>query len=161
MCGNIPQVGDQFCVKCGHKFVHKTAHTERKTRPIEKLITCSACHKQTPLPRAQADWGTALACVHCCTPFIHPSDPENPLPTSPERLRMLYGLVGRGLEHPRCPFCHKINYGIVFPAKGMSLAWYAVAHLYDPENFAFRMTCMHCCKVFFVEWEQDPFGWEG
>lgn len=160
-CGNLPRAGDQFCVKCGQRLAQSAAQSaaqpERRPHPDVKLTTCTACHKQTPFPEPEAVWGTALACIHCHTPFIQPSDPENPLPTSPERLNLFFGLVGRGLEHPRCPFCRKINYGIVFPAKGMALAWYALPDIDDPQKFAFRMECVHCAKEFYVEWEENPF----
>jgi hypothetical protein len=121
-----------------------------------ELTICMACHKQTPLPEQDAPWGTALICVHCHTPLIR-HDLDDPLPTSPKRLEMFYGLRERGLEHPRCPSCRKINYAVVFPAKGMNLAWYAVEEPKNPSGFRFKVTCVHCSKDFYIEWDENPF----
>ncbi|MFZ3150799.1 MAG: hypothetical protein WA116_03855 [Anaerolineaceae bacterium] len=121
-----------------------------------KLTTCMTCHKQTPFPESDVPWGTALICIHCHTPLIRP-DLDNPLPTSPERLNMFYGLLDRGLEHPRCPFCGKINYAIVFPAKGMKLAWYVVPESENPSGFRFKVVCVNCKKDFYIEWDESPF----
>lgn len=123
-----------------------------------ELITCMACHKRTPLPERDAPWGTALICVNCHMPLIRPSDIDDPLFTSPERLEKFYGLLGRGLEHPRCPFCIKINYAIVFPARGLSLGWYAVREPQNPIGFSFKVLCIHCNTNFYVEWDKNPLG---
>jgi hypothetical protein len=125
--------------------------------PETVLTTCMECHQRTPLPTKDAPWGTALICENCHSPLIRPSDPDNPLPTSPQRLIMFYGLINRGLEHPRCPFCGKINYAIVFPARGMSLSWYAVAKPENPSGFRFKVVCIHCNKDFYIEWDENPF----
>lgn len=121
-----------------------------------KFTTCMACHKQTPLPEREAPWGTALICVNCQAPLIQ-HDLHNPLPTSPERLKLFYGLLERGLEHPRCPYCKKINYAIIFPAKGMTLAWYVVTKPENPSGFWFKVVCVHCNKDFYAEWDENPF----
>jgi hypothetical protein len=126
-------------------------------KPETKLTTCTVCHKQTPFPEQEAPWGTALICVNCHAPLIRPSDPDNPLSTSPERLKMFYGLLERGLEHPQCPFCRKINYAIVFPAKGMTLGWYAITEPENPSGFRFKVVCVNCNKDFYVEWDEPPF----
>jgi hypothetical protein len=118
---------------------------------------CMVCHKQTPLPLQDAPWGTAVICINCHSPLIRPSDPENPLSTSPQRLMIFYGLINRGLEHPRCPFCQKINHAIVFPAKGMSLGWYTVIEPENPSGYRFMVVCIHCKKEFYIEWDENPF----
>lgn len=121
-----------------------------------ELITCMACRKRTPLPKRDAPWGSAVICINCHAPLMGSEDPEQPLSTLPERVEKVYGMSGRGLEHPRCPFCNKINYGIVFPARGMSLGWYAVKEPENPKGFSFKVACIHCNTIFHVEWDESP-----
>lgn len=124
----------------------------------EDMTTCLVCHERTLLPQKDPPWGTALACMHCHAPLIGGSQPEeeSPLSISAQTLEKTYGMTGRALEHPRCPFCGKINHAVVFPARGQSIAWYAVEDLPDPARFSFPVHCVHCDKDFHIDWDENP-----
>jgi hypothetical protein len=123
-----------------------------------QLIICQTCHKQTPVPISDPPFGTPLRCVHCQSSLVSVSEPEqgSPLATSSELLHLSYGYSGRYLDHPHCPWCQKINYSIVFPAKGRSIGWYAVREPENPQAFRIEIKCMHCDKDFYVEWDENP-----
>jgi hypothetical protein len=132
---------------------------ETLTRSIETIpVTCMVCHKQTPVPTSNPSFGTSLRCVHCQSPLIRVSEPEqgSPLSTSPELLQRIYGYSGLYLDHPRCPWCKKINYSIVFPADGRFIGWYAVRNPENPQAFRIDIKCIHCGKGFHVEWDKNP-----
>jgi hypothetical protein len=118
--------------------------------------TCIACHKPIPFAQKDAPWGSAMICPHCHAPRLE-YEKENPLPTSPRHCRIHFGMDGRGLEHPRCPYCNKLNYAIVFPAKGMNLAWFSVMEPENSAGYTIKVTCVNCAKEFYVEWDENPF----
>ncbi len=119
-------------------------------------VTCIACRKPMPFVQKDAPLGSALICPHCHAPRLR-YDSENPLSTPPSHCKIHFGMEGRGLEHPRCPYCKKINYAIVFPAKGMTLSWYTVTEPENPSGFRFKVVCVNCNKDFYVEWDENPF----
>jgi hypothetical protein len=124
----------------------------------EELVTCMSCHKRTPVPTSDPPFGTPLRCVHCQSSLIRPSEPEvgNPLSTSSELLNRVYGYSGRYLDHPRCPWCGKTNYSIVFPEKGRIIGWYAIKEPENPQAFRVTIRCMYCDKDFYIEWDENP-----
>jgi hypothetical protein len=117
---------------------------------------CIVCRAPIPFPQKDAPWGSALICPYCHAPRLT-YDKETPLPTSPINLKLNWGMEGRGLEHPRCPFCSQINFAIVFPANGMNLTWFSVAEPENPAGFTINVTCINCAKEFCVEWDENPF----
>jgi hypothetical protein len=124
----------------------------------QRLVTCIACHKRTPVPTSDPPFGAPLRCVHCQSSLIRPSEPEegSPLSTSSELLNKVYGYSDRYLDHPRCPWCGKTNYSIVFPEKGRSIGWYAEREPKNPQAFCVTVRCVHCDKDFYVEWDENP-----
>lgn len=150
----------------GHK--NRIAELERimqKNKPVISsepegtfLTTCNTCHKRTPVPTRDPPFGTPLRCIHCQSPLIRPSEPEegNPISTSSELLKNVYGYSGRYLDHPRCPICGRINYSVVFPERGRFIGWYAVGEPENPQAFRITVRCVHCSKDFYVEWDTSP-----
>jgi hypothetical protein len=133
----------------------ENAHAPSAGDGVEET-TCLACGGRTPLPQKDVPFGSALICANCRVPLIR-HDAGAPVPTSPALLETVYGMTGRGLEHVGCPFCHALNYAVVFPAKGMALAWFAVGEPENPEGYSFKVECVACAKEFYVEWDENPY----
>jgi hypothetical protein len=104
------------------------------------LVTCMACYKRTPVPISDPGFGTPIRCVHCQRPLIRPSEPEEgaPLSTSPELLNRTYGYSARYLDHPRCAWCKRLNYSIVFPEKGRLIGFSCNGRVYALQQ---RLLC--------------------
>jgi len=132
-------------------------------RPSDKdfmSIRCDSCGTRNNFRRLDPLFGKALVCSACSAPLvpIHEPDPRCPMPIEPSEVSALFGLEHCSIEHPRCPWCQKINYCIVFPERGLEVGWYANREQENPKaNFVIEVECVHCCKQFVVEWDGWPF----
>ena len=121
---------------------------------------CSKCGEKNEIPKVTPSFGTSLRCHKCHASLIsvYESSPGCPNSIEPSEVKAFFGYDGCSLGHPRCPWCQKINYSVVFPERGCQLSWYTNREQENPQaNFVVNIECFHCGKSFFVEWDGWPF----
>ena len=124
---------------------------------------CRSCHAKMILPRTTPPFGTALICPTCKTPVqsVHEDPPGCPVSWSPRQVQIIFGYQGCSIEHPRCPWCGKVAYAVVFPERGREVAWYAVQQQENPKaNYTIQVECPNCSRTFTVEWDGWPFSFD-
>lgn len=124
-------------------------------------IYCRSCRAQVDVPRSTPPFGTILACPECNAPLvsIYEDTPGCPMYWPPHTVQAVLGYKDCSLEHPRCPFCGKIVYAVIFPDRGYEVPWYANQEHDNPKaNYAIKIRCLHCSKTFVVEWDEWPFS---
>ena len=141
----------------------KSSVTCEKVEPNQTSWTtyCPSCRAKVTLPRTTPPFGTTLVCPTCKTPVqtIHEDPPGCPVSWDPKLVQMVFGYERCCLEHPRCPWCGKIAYAVVFPERGREVAWYAVRQQQNPmANYAIQVECTNCSRTFTVEWDGWPFS---
>lgn len=123
--------------------------------------SCPKCGAKVQLPRNTPPFGTSLTCRKCHASLIpvYEPDPGCPLSTEPSDGEAFFGYSGCSLEHPRCPWCQEINYSVLFPELGDKVSWYANRQQENPQaNFVIKVECIHCNRIFVIEWDAWPFA---
>jgi DNA-directed RNA polymerase subunit RPC12/RpoP len=131
-----------------------------ETNPISWTTSCSSCHAKITLPRKTPPFGTALVCPTCKAPIqtVHKDSEGSLVGWNPHQVDMIFGYQTCSIEHPRCPWCSKIVYAVVFPERGRDVPWYAVREQQNPmANFTVPVACPNCSSTFIIEWEGWPF----
>jgi hypothetical protein len=157
-----------FTGKKEESRVHSTPTPSRnsgkeETDQMSWTTYCRSCHAKVILPRTTPPFGTALICSTCKTPLqrVHEDPPGCPVGWSPQQVQVTFGYHGCSIEHPRCPWCGKIAYAIVFPEQGREVAWSAVQEQENPmANYTIRVECPNCSRTFAIEWDGWPFSFD-
>ena len=126
-------------------------------------LRCPSCRAEYTLPRATPPFGTALVCPECKSPSqsVQEDLPGCPQGWTPRQVQLIFGYHGCSVEHPRCPWCGKLVYAVVFPERGREVPWYAVRKHENPvASYAIQVQCTNCSRAFTVEWDGWPFSTE-
>lgn len=137
---------------------------EVKASPEDGWETyCQSCGTKYSLPRKRPPFGTALVCPKCKNPSqtVREDPPGCPSSWAPKTVELVFGYQECSIEHPRCPWCGKLNYMVVFPERGREVPWYSVEKQENPmSNYTIQVQCINCNRVFTIEWEGWPFSIE-
>ncbi len=122
-------------------------------------LSCPICGAEVSLPSDDRPlFGVAIVCPRCKGSLYAHSDLESPLSIEPADVHAVFGYEAVSMDHPRCPWCGKINYCVIFPEKGPDVAWYANREQENQKaNFVITAQCVHCGKRFVIEWDGWPF----
>jgi hypothetical protein len=124
-----------------------------------RTTRCRSCGEEVALPRKAPAYGTTLVCSTCKAPLqaVY-EDVSGCLGCDPNEVRAIFGYEGCAIEHPRCPWCAKIVYAVLFPELGAEVAWYANRQQENPQaNYTIQVECPSCGNAFCVEWDGWPF----
>lgn len=122
---------------------------------------CRSCGVAVSIPRTAPPFGTTLVCPTCKSPVqsVYEDPPGCPVGWSPREVQVIFGYQKCSIEHPRCPWCGKIVYSVVFPERGREVPWYAVQQQENSmANYTIKVQCIHCARKFTVEWDGWPFS---
>jgi hypothetical protein len=127
---------------------------------VSIILGCPKCGENAELPETTPQFGTSLTCRKCHASLMPVYEPElgSPVSVEPSEVVAFLGYHDCSLDHPRCPWCQKINYSVVFPEAGYRISWYANREQENPRaNFVIGVQCVHCGQRFVVEWDVWPF----